>query len=540
MRTAVEIVVDGAARAERSAVMLGLSLLTLLTVVGSISRPLIPIDETRYFGVAWEMWLRDDFLVPFKNGQPYSHKPPLLMWLFQAGWAVFGVNEWWPRLVSPLAGAGSLFLTMDLGRRLWPERAGIAGPAMLILVSGLLWSVFSTAAMFDIVLAFFVLAGMLGTLQMADGNARQGLLLLGLALGLGVLAKGPVIWLHVLPAALLAPWWNPELLRAGWYGRLFTAFLIGSAIALAWAIPAGCAGGEVFRRAIFWGQTADRIVESFAHRRPFWWYLPLLPVMLFPWFVWPGLWRALGRFVGRNLDRGGRFCLAWMLPVLAAFSCISGKQMHYLIPVFPAFSLLAARALADEQVLKGIWLPALIALVMGGGLLAVGWSGWPGRPDATPGILPALLLVLVALTTFLVGRGLSRPVATLAVMGVAVTALGQLAIMPALAPAYDVRTLAKAIGEAQGQGRQVVHAGTYHDQYHFAGRLRQPLVEIESTESVKNWLAGHPDDYAVVYAKSPDEFQAFRPLASQRYRGLAVALLDAPSARQFLSGSEQP
>ena len=62
----------------------------------------------------------------------------------------------------------------------------------------------------------------------AVGLGIKGLLLLGLALGLGVLAKGPVIWLHVLPAALLAPWWNPELLRAGWYGRLFAAFLIGS------------------------------------------------------------------------------------------------------------------------------------------------------------------------------------------------------------------------------------------------------------------------------------------------------------------------
>ena len=34
--------------------------------------------------------------------------------------------------------------------------------------------------------------------------------------------------------------------------------------------------------AIFWGQTAGRVSESFAHRAPWWYYLPLLPLILFP------------------------------------------------------------------------------------------------------------------------------------------------------------------------------------------------------------------------------------------------------------------
>jgi 4-amino-4-deoxy-L-arabinose transferase-like glycosyltransferase len=53
-----------------------------------------PIDETRYLTVAWEMWLRQDFLVPYLNGATYSHKPPLLFWLINLSWGMFGVSEW--------------------------------------------------------------------------------------------------------------------------------------------------------------------------------------------------------------------------------------------------------------------------------------------------------------------------------------------------------------------------------------------------------------------------------------------------------------
>ena len=58
-------------------------------------RPLLPVDETRYLSVAWEMWQRGDFLVPHLDGVPYSHKPPLLFWLVHGLWfeVALGVTQ---------------------------------------------------------------------------------------------------------------------------------------------------------------------------------------------------------------------------------------------------------------------------------------------------------------------------------------------------------------------------------------------------------------------------------------------------------------
>ncbi len=555
----------------RGALIASLALLALLAAVSLTTRPYVPIDETRYVSVAWEMWLRGDFLVPFKNGVPYSHKPPFMFWVFQAGWALFGVNEWWPRLVSPLFSAGGLVLTWLLARRLWPGHADVGGRAALILVGTLLWSVFSTAAMFDVILAFWVLVGMHGVLSAAEGR-RRGFVLIGIAIGFGVLTKGPVILLDLLPAAALAPWWRSGLPHEGtptfyglkpvkdrmshegtptfyglkpvkdrmnwvrWYGGLVLAVLLGAAVALAWALPAGLAGGEAYRNAIFWGQTADRMVDSFAHRRPLWWYLPLLPLMLFPWFVWPGLWRAFAQLRRAGFDRGSRFCLAWMLPVFVAFSFVSGKQPHYLVPLFPAFALLAARALSGQTFAR-IGVPALLAAALGVWLVLAG-SGQIAsvyrQVAVLPPVWPGALLILIAGALGFAGRRGVPGVATLALLGVSALVCLQLAASRSIDPLYDIRPMAGAIRQVQDSGRTVANTATYHAQYQFLGRLEKPLVEIRGAE-IAPWLAAHPDDFAVVYLDDPQDMQAVSARFKQVYRGGAAVLVDSRTAAGLLA-----
>ncbi|NES11909.1 hypothetical protein G3O07_22735 [Pseudomonas laurentiana] len=129
-----------------------------------------------------------------------------------------------------------------------------------------------------------------------------------------------------------------------WYSNTALALLAGACLALLWAIPAAIQGGEAYREMILWGQTTGRMVQSFAHARPWWWYLPILPILLLPWSLWLPLWRGLP---GLRAHAGAaeRFCLAWFVPGLLAFSAISGKQVHYLLPLLPALILLGARAL---------------------------------------------------------------------------------------------------------------------------------------------------------------------------------------------------
>ena len=528
----------------RILLLLALVLLVIFTTVAMLSRPITPIDETRYLGVAWEMWLRGDFLVPFKNGEPYSHKPPLMMWMFQAGWALFGVNAWWPRLVSPLFSAGAIWLTYQLALRLWPARHGLGGRAAMVLVSCMVWAISSTWVMFDVMLAFFVLLGMHGMLIAADGKRLRGFALLGLAIGLGVLTKGPVILLHLLPAAVLAPWWRPGLRWASWYGGVLVAILYGATIALLWAIPAGMAGGDEYQHAIFWGQTANRMVESFAHQRPIWWYLALLPVLLFPWFVWPTLWRSVWVYVKQGLDPGGRFCVAWSAPVFIAFSFISGKQLHYLMPLFPAFALLVARVVAGgrrgEKPGSGMVLPLLLIATMGLALLLLASGTIRVSYESLPKsrlVLAGVILMVAAMGAYFWHRQQPRSLVLLGLTGALLPVMLQWASAPLIYPANDVRPIAQAIKQAQDRNITVAHEGKYHDQYHFFGRLQKPLIALPN-EGLASWLVEHPTALAVLYIRDTQVLQSVPTLSTQPYRGKTVVLVDAKTALLLLSHPE--
>jgi 4-amino-4-deoxy-L-arabinose transferase-like glycosyltransferase len=477
----------------------------LLVLISLFSRSYIPIDETRYVTVAWNMWLRSDYLVPWLNGAAYSHKPPLLFWLMNAGWALFGVNDWWPRLAPSFFALASVFLTLQLARRLWPQEAQVAAVAPLILLGSALWTVFTTATMFDMMIACFTLLGVLGVVTAWQGQSLKGWLLVGVAIGLGLLAKGPTILLQILPVALLAPWWGKgqQVAWPRWYASLLGAVLLGAFIALLWAIPAGLRGGETYRNAILWGQTAERMVNSFAHKRPLWWYLPMLPVMLFPWLLWLPVWRGLMRLRDSH-DAGVRLCLAWLLPVFVAFCFISGKQMHYLLPIFPAFALLSARGLLQVESQRFDCLPAALAAVAIG-ILLIGlphyaqshqMAHWILSIPAWAGVAVIVVgLVLAAMRSATLQANVWR-MTLFSAFAVVLTVY--VALIRTAGSAYDVRELGKRLKAYQDAGIPLAHADEYPGQYQFVGRMvNEP--EIARKWELTNWFKAHPNGKAIVY-----------------------------------------
>lgn len=486
----------------------------ILIAVSLYVRPLFPVDETRYAAVAWEMWIRNDFLVPYLNGETYSHKPPLLFWLMQLSWWLFGVNDWSLRIIAPLFSLATLYLSGSVAKLLWPDRDQIAELTSFVLLGFFIWIVYSTLTMFDIMLTFFALLGIYSLLKLVlSGLSLKYWGLLGLAIGGGVLTKGPVILLHVLPVAILAPWWlgrqQARFRWMLWYGGLILAILIGAFIALCWAVPAGMAGGEAYRNAIFLGQTSGRVVNSFAHKLPWWWYLQILPLLLLPWPLLKPFWKGLPKL---NLqDFGIRFCLAWVFPVFTAFSLVSGKRLHYLLPLIPALALLIAQSL--DRVTDFNWRRAHIPFtilqgILGLALLLLPWLNtqwhWREELSSISTLWGLLLCTNAAVLATLAAHNARESIFYICSSSIAALLIITCGFFEITAERYDTQAPASKIAELMKENRAIAFYGIkYHGQYHFTGRLTQPITVLPHFKDLLDFAVKQQScNIIVAYANS--------------------------------------
>lgn len=531
-----------------SRVLQRLPLLLMLVLTASClwSRPLLPIDETRYLAVAWEMWTSGDWLVAHLNGLTYAHKPPLLFWLINTLWLLTGPAELAARLVAPAAALLSVLLTGCLARLLWPDQTPAARDtqrcAPLVQCSLMLWLLFSPLTMFDALLTVSVQLALSGVLQLHRQRTASGLLLLTLGLGMGILTKGPVVCVHALPAALLAPWWSAAARQAPlrWLLHCGLALAGAAALALAWALPSAAQGGPAYANELLWGQTAGRMVHSFAHREPWWWYLPVLPLCALPW---PLLSRFRTGLRTLPADAGSRFlCVSLLLPLLI-LSAVSGKQVYYLLPLSPALALLIARSLVTHPptVSQTVSLIAIRPIALGtmlcGAIPAVVWLLPDIAQGRLSGVCPAWYslpltacgaVLLLVRTTDIVR--VVRAISAAAVVFISLLVIG---LGSTFWPGFDTRPLAEHVRALQDRDIPVAWFGNYHGQLHYVGRLRTPLAELYTPAELQAWLQRHPGGRVIMRQVSPPDAAGLPELPLEDASATPPVVSGAESAQRW-------
>lgn len=120
-------------------------------------------------------------------------------------------------------------------------------------------------------------------------------------------------------------------------------------------------------------EVTQRLTGGAGHREGFYFYLYMLPAVLFSWSIglpaaiaraWP---RAeTGRLESRPSEtRADVFLLAWLLGVVFFFSIPGAKLSTYLLPAMPATALLLARACMNfDLTRKWVLLTRVLAVVM--------------------------------------------------------------------------------------------------------------------------------------------------------------------------------
>lgn len=348
---------DAGARAGESAgsrialpLLLALALIALPALGAS---GLFDRDEGYYAESARGMLERGDPVIPRVAGEDWLEKPPLSYWLMMGSLACFGRNEFAARLPSALAGLAMIALTMRLGRRLLGAFGGLL--AGLVLASSLLFALTMRLALLDTVLGVCVLVAMFGLWDLVEGRRGRGFWSFFIGCGLGVLAKGPLgaalPVLALVGCALLLRRWR-LLLEA----RPLRGALVALAVVALWAVPATIRTDGGYLRELVWVRTIQPIfapLQGHGGGNPLG-YLALVPVYVPVLFAglcaWaPFLVPALRGVQPSALpERARPFLLGWAGMQFLAFSLVSTKLVHYLVPLLPAVALLIAACCLRE------------------------------------------------------------------------------------------------------------------------------------------------------------------------------------------------
>jgi len=512
---------------------------------GQSALPPVDRDEARFAQATRQMVQTGDYINIRFQDTPRHKKPAGIYWLQAASVGLFGETDAsviWPyRLPSVLGAIAAVLLTFALGCVLFERRVAFLGAA--ILASSSLLVIEAHLAKTDAVLLASIMAAMLALARIYAAareereSGRSAPLVFWGALGVSALVKGPVGPMVVL--LTLAALWVTDW-RAGRATGLIARLkpLIGIPLALAifapWLIAIMSATGGSFVGDAVKNDLLPKLVSGQeSHGFPPGYFLLLLTATMWPGslFVWHGIvWAWQNRW-----DWPVKFCVAWALPSWIVFELVPTKLPHYVLPLYPALALLAARAafaLAeggiprfrkwDSRLALGAF--AGIALAIGVGLVAIpialdGSFSWAA-------LIPlAVAITLSAIVLVQCHRARVVPALAAAIVG-AVFIFGPAAqwVLPGV-EALGLSRAATRLVEAQaGNTRPVVAATGYHEPSLVFMLGRQ--TKLIGPEAIATAMRSDPSLLALIGADKEARFR--KTLA-----GDAVRLKALGSARGF-------
>jgi 4-amino-4-deoxy-L-arabinose transferase-like glycosyltransferase len=482
--------------------LLGLTAIgTLFFRIGRL--PFLGNDECRYARIAEEMNQAGRWITPVLQGFPWLEKPPLYYWMTILSYKLFGVSEASARIAPAVCALLAAVSILWLGSRLWSPRAGLLGGLIILTAIGYCGYGRSASPDMPITACLTIAFALLAAAVVKGDVARWKIWSAYFLLGLGVLAKGPVAL--VLGAGILILFWTLDE-EGGSLKSLH--FLSGSVIALAVALPwhllAFRETGFTFISSYLINHNFARYVtEVHHHEQPFFYFVPIMLGLLFPWTGWlPVLIPHHPRLRLPDLrtwDRSTLFLGCWALFPFLFFSFSNSKLPGYILPSLPPLALLLGRRLTDlietsRQPRATVWFYVVLMTVLAVAFPVYMWRSYEDTWRA--GLLLTLAVALPALWAFWLARrgNLRGAIGATVVQGlVFVLAVTQFGFAP-LAEYNSANDIAiQAVKESAGTERIVTFSYfdqtlLYYTDYHIDANITDASALLEYAQKQPSFL----------------------------------------------------
>ena len=330
----------------------------LLNFLPSFERDLWEPDEPRFVLVAKEMVQSGNYVMPHRNKKPYPDKPPFYFWTIVMSSKLTGAFKT-PAGILPnaLAGALSILLVFLIALKLgYSEDIALASSIIFASCIKVWWQ--SSHAQIDMLLSFLVyLSVYLALLYLQDKN-KQALILSFFVMGLATLTKGPVGLIIPLGGVITYLVWTKKWKETRiFYPSSIIAYLFPVLLWLVLLVIQAFSGGNTaYLENILFKQTVVRFAKSWHHFQPVYYYAKVLLYDFFPWsvFLYYFLWQVWKNRKKVKLTDNQKFLFSWFLFTVVFFSIPNGKRGLYILPMYPAISIIVADYLFKFKEKKAI------------------------------------------------------------------------------------------------------------------------------------------------------------------------------------------
>ncbi|MBP2627087.1 MAG: hypothetical protein H6Q68_1798 [Firmicutes bacterium] len=402
--------------------------------------PLLDPDEPVYAETPKEMFAFNEFVSPRIFGEYWYDKPPMYYWLVAASYKVFGMTEFAARFPSAILAVACALVVYLSGRRLFNERAGMAGA--LVLTTSIEFFYLGKAAVTDMTLLLFLTISLLSFIE-------KRYYLAYIFAGLATLTKGPIGLLF--PGAIVFPY---ILVTRNWSQitkmKIPSGLLVYAIVAMPWYVMMYNLHGSAFIETFLGFHNITRFTSPEHPEGVLWYYyIPVLILGFFPWtaIMLQSIWNSLTK--SRQDFSVLVFLNIWAIVIFVFFTISQTKLVSYILPMYPPLAMIVGWYIdrlwaASNKQSSNSWAIVLciLALLFTGGMV----MGLKSMPVLQSGVyLSSAIFIIMALAVgyFLwhkaIGRAFWTQVVAMGLFSVVLVSV----LFPIAAPSFTMKNMAQ-------------------------------------------------------------------------------------------------
>lgn len=482
------------------------SIVLLFFNLNSVS--VFQVAEARNAQCAREMFERNDWVVPTFNGELRTDKPVFEYWCMIIAYHLFGVSEGSSRFFSAVCGFLTILSTFLFARRHLGLKA--ASWSALVLLSSLHCIIQFRLATPDPYLILFHTVTLFAFWEGFTSGKFKWYMLMYIAFGLSVLAKGPIGFLLPGLSILLILLFKKQLKwpvikqLKPWYGVLVVLL-----IAAPWYILVNERTNGEWLYGFLFTHNLTRFKEGIDDHQGIFLITFLFVILgMFPFSIF--FLRSISQTWQRLKQNDTLLCTFISFASIVIFYAFSKTRLiNYTSPCYPYFAIMLGWYIADviERKSASTFKIELIVLLIICLIMPIGAWVWLSQTDPLTSITwvsPLFAIPAIGVTLALIK--LKQNAAKSLLLVAASFIVFSLVVNSVIFPAIDNQTPMDKRGEIVRTSETVIAYRNFN--HAFAFYARGPIQTFDSLPALQGFLGTHPNTLVISKSSSFPELDS--------------------------------